>query len=285
MDGLEFDQLVKTFRTVEALPQLPESSFRLVQTCEDPDANLHDAEMVIASDPGLLTVVLRAASAARFASMGGPATTVNAAVMRLGMSSLKALAMTHAVRSLIDQRHECDWYDSRRFAAHSVFVAVAMQHLFEREFGGTKADLEEIFTFGLLHDLGICLLAHIAPDLYDHLWRKAESKNAPFEDVFFERFHEHISTLAWAAATAWRLPDIFVEFLHQESISHEPSDLAMVIETLEMAESLTISLGMGIEPWITTEASVELEAEEIESIKGAFSQNWQGKVPFPGIAA
>jgi HD-like signal output (HDOD) protein len=269
MDGIEFNQLVRTFQSVEALPQLPDSAIRLVQVCEDEEATLHDAEQIVAGDPGLITMVIKAASTARFASTGSPATTVNTAVMRLGVRALKALAMTHAFRSLLNQRHESDYYDAHRLAKHCVFVAITTQFLFDREYGNHGHDLEEVFTFGLLHDLGTCLFANVAPGLFDECWRRAERSQSTFDQAFEAIYDEPLATLGWAAATAWGLPDIFIEYLHARTKKDEPSDLQTVDDLVSVAEDFSPSFGYGFENWREALPIVGLDKEEQTELKRA----------------
>lgn len=272
MDGIEFNQLVKTFQNVEALPQLPDSAIRLVQACEDADATIHDAELVVASDPGLTTMVLRAASTARFASIGGRATTVNGAVMRLGLRALKALAMAHAFRTLLNQRHESDYYDAQRLAKHCVFTAISTQYLFDREYGSHGHDLEEVFTFGLLHDLGTCLFATIAPGLFDQCWLLAQERQTTFENAFFSTYEEPLAILGWAAASAWGLPDIFIEFLHTRAQRAEPSDLQAVDDIVAISEDFAPSFDYAFEPWLEGADIVGLEPGEQKALKEAVDE-------------
>lgn len=269
MEGIEFHQLVRTFQTIEALPQLPDSAIRLVQVCEDEDATIHDAEVIVASDPGLTAMVIRSASTARYASTGGAPTTVHAAVMRLGLRALKALAMTHAFRTLMSHRHESDCYDAKLLARHSVFAAVATQYLFDREYGDRGHDLEEVFTFGLLHDLGTCLFAAVAPDLFDQCWRRAERSRSTFDSAFEAIYDEPLATLGWAGASAWNLPDIFVEFLHARTHTGDPSDLQRVDDVVRMAEDFAPSFGYAFEPWLEPNAIIGLEEAEQKALKEA----------------
>lgn len=272
MDGIEFNNLVRTFQNIEALPQLPDSAIRLVQVCEDEDATIHEAEFVVASDPGLTAMVIRAASTARFASIGSSATTVNAAVMRLGLRALKALALAHAFRTLLNQRHESDCYDAIRLAKHSVFTAISSQYLFDREFGSHGHDLEEVFTFGLLHDLGSCLFANVAPGLFDQCWRDAEQRGITFESAFFSVYEEPLATLGWAAASAWNLPEIFVEFLHTRAQRAEPSDLQAVDDIVAISEDFAPSFGYSFEPWLEPSPIVGLEPAEQQALKQAVDE-------------
>jgi HD-like signal output (HDOD) protein len=272
MDGIEFNQLVRTFQNVETLPQLPDSAIRLVQACDDDEATIHDAELVVASDPGLTTMVIRTASTVRFASFGGPATTVNGAVMRLGLRALKALAMAHAFRTLLNQRHESDYYDATRLAKHCVFTAISTQYLFDREYGAHGHDLEEVFTFGLLHDLGTCLFAGIAPGLFDQCWLQAEQNQSTLEAAFLSIYEEPMATLGWAAASAWGLPDIFVEFLHTRAQRAEPSDLQAVDDIVEISEDFAPSFDYAFEPWLEASPIVGLEVAEQKALKAAVDE-------------
>jgi len=269
MDGIEFQNLVKTFQTIEALPQLPESSIRLVQTCESDGATLLDAEKIVASDPGLATTVIRAASTARFFGMGGPTTSVSSAVMRLGLRALKALAMTYTFRALLDRRNGSEHYDPHPFSRHSVFVGIATQYVYDQECGHLGHDLEEVFAFGLLHDLGACLLANVAPEIFDELWVQAKNAKIPFAQRFQTKFKEPLVTVAWAASTAWDLPELFTEFLHSLTGRAEASDLDQVCDIVTNVSLLSETLGYGFEPWMESKNTLSLEESEIAAIKKA----------------
>jgi HD-like signal output (HDOD) protein len=242
------DELVEIFRSADALPPLPDSATRVITLIDNDDSSTRQIQSAVSSDPALTANLIRAASTAAYLSLGGPVTSVEAAVQRLGLSSVRLLIMGYALQSLMHKRTASEFFEPSSFALHSTFSGVALQW-----WVGNDPDhparrvwsLSEVFVGGLLHDLPICLLAHVTPEFFDQIWHEAGRHGRSFAQAFQVVTGAPINELAVAVGTAWNLSESSVQCMVAASGVHGQPFL---VETLRQIEWLSEEAGFGLEP-------------------------------------
>lgn len=232
-------ELTESFRSAEFLPPLPEAALRVVELIDQPEVSTRQVLAEIANDPHLAANLIRLASSAAFYGLGKAATTLEAAVLRLGLDQVRMLTMSFSIRSALWNAAPSEGFDPRRFAAHSHAVAEHAASLADALQAGPR--MAEAFAIGLLHDVPTCLLAHVAPTAFDRCWYLAAALDCTFEASFEREFGESPAILARAASEAWKLPQLN---------ARRPA-------WLRAAHDLAALDGAGFEDW-TTESAEEL---------------------------
>lgn len=136
------------------------------------NAALSEVTRVVQTDPALSSRLLHLANSAAQASR--PLASINDAVMRLGMATVRQMVMGF---SLVDQYHEgtCQGFDYQRFWSHSLFMALASQELGRVVRIGSPDDL---FACGLLAQVGKLALATAYPVDYAAILEQQASGEA-----------------------------------------------------------------------------------------------------------
>lgn len=163
------------------LPSPKGVALAIMEISRRDDATLDEVARVVQSDPALASRLLRLANAAARAG-GRPVASVNEAVLRLGMATVRQLAMGF---SLVDQYRDgaCAAFDYPGFWSHSLFMAVASQELGRMVRVGSP---EELFACGLLAQIGRLALITAYPVDYAALLERQDSAVALVE---LERQH------------------------------------------------------------------------------------------------
>jgi putative nucleotidyltransferase with HDIG domain len=176
MAVLTLDQLVEF---VDEIPTLPDVAVKVLKLTDDPSAGARNIAETIAGDVALTTRVLRIANSAYY-GMSRNVSTVNEAILILGMQSVRSLALAAGAYDTL--RHEIAGY---RLAAgelwkHSLEVALASQ-IIAKQTG--KVRTEEAFVAGLLHDIGkVVLNSHVAAQ-YQAIMALVELDTIPFTEA------------------------------------------------------------------------------------------------------
>lgn len=136
-------EVKKKLRKLEGLPTLPPVVQKLCKMIEDERTSLNQIAELIEKDQVITTKVLRLANSA-FYGFPRKVSTVNQAMMLLGMNVLKILVMTSSIFDIIHKQDVGLW-------EHSIGVAACCKIIAERL---ELKDAQEIATAGLLHDLG-----------------------------------------------------------------------------------------------------------------------------------
>ena len=151
---------IEELRLSGQLPSPKGVALAVMDICRRDDATLDAVAKIVQSDPALSSRLLRLANAA--AAGGRPVASIREAVLQLGMSTVRQLAMGF---SLVDQylRGSCPAFDYPGFWSHSLFMAVASQELGRLV---RTAPLEELFACGLMAQIGRLALATAYPGDY-----------------------------------------------------------------------------------------------------------------------
>lgn len=166
---------IEQLRLSGQLPSPKGVALAIMEISRREDATLDEVARLVQTDPALSGRLLRLANAAN--GHGRSVVSINEAVLRLGMTTVRQLAMGF---SLVDQypQGRCSAFDYPGFWSHSLFMAVASQDLGRVVRVGTP---DELFACGLLAQVGRLALATVYPAEYAALLDGQHSGKALLE--------------------------------------------------------------------------------------------------------
>lgn len=228
----ELDALLASFQD---LPTIPEVLARIWQLVDDPRSSARDLERVVTLEPPLAAKVLRLANSPFYGGRGR-VRDVQMAITALGFDTLRNLAVCLSVASGLVQRESRQHVmDQRELWRHSVGTAVVARRL-ARDLD--LEDCEEVFTAGLLHDIGIFVIALGRPSAYGEIVRLAVEEG--LEQSAAERAvlgFDH-AEVGCAFAQRWHFPHSLQDLIANH---HGPAsgDLAPMKHVLALADALS----------------------------------------------
>lgn len=203
---------------VAALPSPPKIYFRLREVCARAEVSLVDVVELLEKDPAATASVLRLANSCFFGP-GRRVTTLDDAVQLLGVNTVSAVVLTSAMFSTCDPRfvERCHlnelWEHSLRVSTYAGTIAHAA--------GARGAAVEEARVAGLLHDIGMLLLAVVLDEQYVALLRQSMSEKRMLSDIEQEMFQTtHASAGAYLIGL-WGLP---IEIIGAVANHHRPGE-------------------------------------------------------------
>lgn len=145
------------------LPAVPEIYREIIRLMDSETASNERLGAVIGKDMAMTAMTLKLANSAMF-SHREPVSSPAEAVSYLGIDLLKALVLAHGLFGQVGA-FRIPTFSIQHLWAHSLAVASGAQRIAETE--GCGADRSAaFFTAGLLHDVGILILASRFPDDY-----------------------------------------------------------------------------------------------------------------------
>jgi len=217
----------KTFEELRLTGQLPSPSgvgMKILTLTQKDDFSTEEIAQTIAADSALTGRLLKLANSAESGSIE-PITTVNEATIRLGISTVRNLALG---LSLIpsDRERLCDAFEYDRYWSGSIARAIAAQRLSRELRVGHPS---EMYILGLLCDIGSLALACVHPEQYGELLRGVDVHDRDAliaaETEAFDIDHLEVSALMIAE---WGLPESSVEAVR----GHQAADLSRAREGL-----------------------------------------------------
>lgn len=177
----------------------------------DPTCSAADLVAVLEKEPGISSKVLKAANSAFF---GTPRaiTSLRAAIVRLGNQNVTRFAMAAALGAT----GGAQWVD---FWRHSFAVAMLARHIGGFLGAYTRQEEEELFTMGLLHDLGV--MFEIGSGRFGEVTDELRRAPASLEEAERNVFGFDHLALGGRAAEQWNFPaDLHDAIVHH----HRPEE-------------------------------------------------------------
>jgi putative nucleotidyltransferase with HDIG domain len=184
-------------RLEEEIPPFRPVAVQLLHLAGDPTVSMGRIVALLRSDPGLSVTLLRVANSPLFASRQEIA-EIRQAVAYLGLDLVRSLAVTAAMRELIDTRPNPL---ALAFWRHSLATALACRKMC----GQARLSPETAYTAGLLHDVGQLGLARLFPE-YPDVVARAVKEGESVTDAETRVFGmDHCQAGRWLLSR-WRLP-------------------------------------------------------------------------------
>lgn len=151
---------------VSDLPPLPHVAAQALSLIEDPDTTAGKLTQLLGQDAALAARVLKIANSAMF-SRQREISTINQAIMTIGFKTLKGIIVAATLRQLnrkFGPLEKMIWENSTCTSIAARILATELK----------KPYVEEVFLFGLLHDLGKLVLMRQIPKEYEQLIKSSK---------------------------------------------------------------------------------------------------------------
>lgn len=155
--------LLKLVGGMHTLPSLPTLYREVMQELQSPDASIDKIGQIISKDLGMLTKLLQVVNSP-FYGLPRRISSATQAVALLGLEAIKSLVLSMKVFSQFES-------SSQTFFSLDVLWNHGMTtgryaRTIAKEQGTDTRVMEDAFTAGLLHDVGLLVLATNTPDQY-----------------------------------------------------------------------------------------------------------------------
>ncbi len=146
------------------LPSPTGVALTILDLTRNPDTSTEDMATVLQADPALTGQILKFANSAS-ASSRESATSINDALVRLGMATIRQLCLGFSILSNA-RSGPCSEFDYKTYWTRSLAMGVSCQVL-SKKIKAVSPD--EGFTCGLLSGIGQLALASVYPKQYDQI--------------------------------------------------------------------------------------------------------------------
>ena len=211
------ESLQKIVTGLEYLPSLPSLYLEIIEELRSPKSSLGKIGEIISKDIGMTAKILQLVNSAFF-GMPKHISSPSQAATLLGVNIVKALVLSVKVFSSFDLQLP-EQLNIERLWNHCNMTGVLAKEIAKVEkFDGRMID--DSFMAGILHDVGILVLASNLPEQYNKVLQIVEKENKRLvkaEQIVIGKTHAEAGGYLMGL---WGLPDSIVEaiFFH-----HAPS--------------------------------------------------------------
>lgn len=249
------------------IPPLPLIAQRILSL--SPDAEVSELAGLIEQSPEIAARLIGTANAAYFGWPGGVRTISDAIYKVLGIKLVKSLVIGLAMGNAFDIAG-CRGFKPERYWFTAVVTAQLAQGLFSSLPQPMRCGLENVHMDGLLHNLGIAVLAHLFPgELSRALLRPPADRVPPTtERIRTAVGVDQMQAGGWLARK-WHLPrNIVLAMEHHKDLGYRGDCWPVVLLVAygeRRAQQLCASGDMGCEPEL--EALLGLEEKAVDRMR------------------
>jgi HD-like signal output (HDOD) protein/ActR/RegA family two-component response regulator len=204
---------------IDALPSLPTLYLELQRALGDPKVTLGQVSRIVERDIAMSAKILQMVNSAFFGvglrAGGGRISSVEQAVMLLGLNTVQYLALASAIFRVYEGRDDNFGFSLTLLQEHSLLAARIAARLLP-----ARVASEEAFVSALLHDAGKLILAGRHPERYRKLMAAAAREALPLTLLETDEFGASHPEVAAYLFGIWGLPTGIVEAV---AFHHDPS--------------------------------------------------------------
>ena len=253
------ERIQRILSSVYSVPTVPEIIMEVSTLIDNPKTSASILGKMISNDQGLVTKILTIANSPLH-GIPRRVATIDFAIVVLGFNQVKnivvALSMMETLKVVGNRR-----FDQKKYWLHSILTAAAAKRIAD-DLGYQTSG--EVFTAGLLHDLGIPIIYKFFNEEYKKIVNAVENSNMSFleaEEKFLGITHQEIGKYL---VDKWNLPVSIADVLyhhHKPSSAEKNRELTALVH---LADNMTRKLMIGDFQW---DQSSVLDLEIIEILR------------------
>ncbi len=190
----------------------------ILKVVNDIKSDAKDLEDVIKLDPPLVARVLKVANSAYYASRE-KISDINQAIVRIGFEMMKYIALGQKVRNIFDKGELINGYSRVGLWKQSITVGLLCRLIFEKQ---SIEGEENIYTAGLLHNIGIIAIDQLLPDEFGIILEKTKNENKNLVQVENDVLGYNHAELGMTITQQWDFP---ADLISVVGYHHYPADV------------------------------------------------------------
>ena len=221
-------ELLEQVLNCPSLPTLPAVAVRVIELTQKPNVSMDELAATIQNDQGLAAKILKTVNSS-FYGVRRPCSTINQAIVMLGTSAVKSLALSFSLVTAVaaDGSSEFDYLSYWRRGMYTAVAAKSIAH----EAGLATED--EALLGGLLQDIGMVGLFHGLQRRYLHIMLEAGDDHRSLvrhELAAFELQHPDVGALM---CEKWKLPpELIMPVRFHERPTAAPDEHAKLVRAV-----------------------------------------------------
>jgi HD-like signal output (HDOD) protein len=227
---------------IDAIDMLPEVAMRVIRMTEDPSSTAARLNDIVLHDPALSSRILKVVNSP-FYGLPGHVTSVERAIVLLGMTAVRNIAVAASMGRLFRNVRLCDGLTTRDLWRHCILVAVAAAELAKCL---KQSTVDEAFFSGMIHDIGLLAIVQTTPDKAREAFKRASTLDVDLCTIEQDLLGFDHQQLGAALAEHWRFPR---NCQLAASHHHRPAELAEDVRggvmLIYVADTLCARAGSG----------------------------------------
>ncbi len=223
-------ELLEKVLSSKRLPTLPAVALRVLELTKDQNVSFKDLAATITNDVALASKVLRTVNSS-FYALRKPCASINQAIVMLGLSAVKTLALGFSLVSSVAKVQGED-FDLQGYWRRALISGIAAKCVAAEARTGND---EECFLGGLLQDVGVIAMYVTLEAEYVEVLKRTGGDHhqlTKHELAEFDAAHPDIGALL---TTRWRLPaELVMPVKYHERPTAAPQEYVRIVQAVAL---------------------------------------------------
>ena len=226
--------------SIDDLPTIPHTMQQVLSEIESITSSAETLQAIIAQDPVLTAKIIKMANSV-FYSPIQEISSVARAIVTMGFSEVRDVVISLSLAGIFCEDLGFDEFNSTDLWIHSIAVGITAKKIAKVIPG---LDPEDMFTAGILHDLGrLVYCLYFKDELKEVLSISASTgKNLDIAEVEYGLSHSDIGAYL---AEHWNLSELLTNVIKHHHKPKEAGDYVKEASVVFLADALTKALGIG----------------------------------------
>ena len=257
--------LVARLDAIEDLPTVPHTMQAVLSGLDSMSASAEKLQEIIKEDPVLTAKMMKVANSPVY-SGGVEISSLSRAIVTIGFDEVRNIVVGLSLSGMFCDDLGFEEFDAVDIWLHSIGVATCAKMIAEQVEG---LEPEELFTVGMLHDLGRLLFCLYFPDeLRDVLGNVNGDKSLSEAEAEYGLAHSEIGAYL---AHRWNLGPFIMNSIRFHHDPRKAGDYSLSASAVYLADAITMQLkfgweGVGPAPKIMVPQVLGLEAAQVKKI-------------------
>jgi putative nucleotidyltransferase with HDIG domain len=228
------EDFVRRLDAIHELPTLSTVAMKLSRLLTDIDISAKDVAEVIQYDQAIVTKMLKMVNSAFF-GFSNKVSSVQHALMLLGFNTVRNAIIAIDVINALKTKNKTKGFDMSAFWRHAIGVAVISRHL-DQETGHHFR--EDIFTAGIIHDIGKIVLAHYFGGRYQDVLETMYREKINYWDAEHRHFPMNHAEVGMQLARRWHLPETMCNVIGRHHATSKADAIDDLVQIVHAADAL-----------------------------------------------
>ncbi len=240
-------QISQALDNLDSLPAMPAIALKLLALKLDTDEGEAQLLILIEQDPQISARLISLANSPMM-GLSHKVYSVSEAVMLLGLTRVKAVALGIAAMSNFARLPGSPHFTPHDLWLHSMGIAIAMHSISLAMPGHLRPQQDHIYLAGLLHDIGYMAIHYLDSAASSELHQQFHlHPNRPVMEIELETLGVSHCQIGARLGQQWHLPEEIITALgcHHPPYIDEVSANNLLPRLVNMAEKLLPNFGIG----------------------------------------
>ncbi len=203
------EQILLKLQELKHLPAPNPVVIKLISALTEDTTDFQQVADIIKQDSSLCAQVLKIANSAYY-GLRQQVDSMEKAIQVLGVKEIRSLALVLCFLQEFNIKDLPSEFDHQAYWTHSLLTASISRQAAKRS--KTMREPEELYICGLLHKIGLLLLASVASDEWLRIYRVCHEQQIPWIEAENSLKIRH-SAIGLALATYWNFPRLMASVI------------------------------------------------------------------------